>query len=68
MLIIFGIVLFILRKFAWKPILNALKDREESIASALNSAEEAKKEVAGMKADNERIIAEAKQEKNEILK
>ena len=63
MLIIFGIVLFILRKFAWKPILNALKDREESIANALNSAEEAKKEVAGLKADNEKIIAEAKQEK-----
>ena len=68
MLIIFGIVLFILRKFAWKPILNALKDREESIAKALDSAEEAKKEVAGLKADNDRIIAEARQEKNLILK
>jgi len=68
MLIIFGIVLFILRKFAWKPILNALKDREESISQALSSAEEAKKEVAGLKADNDRIIAEARQEKNIILK
>ena len=68
MLIIFGIVLFILRKFAWKPILNALKDREDSISQALNSAEEAKKEVAGLKADNERIIAEARQEKNIILR
>ena len=68
MLIIFGIVLFILRKFAWKPILNALKEREESIASALNSAEEAKREVAGLKADNDKIIAEARQEKNAILK
>ena len=68
MLFIFGIVLFILRKFAWKPILNALKDREESIANALNSAEEAKKEVAGLKADNERIIAEAIQERSNILK
>ena len=68
MLIIFGIVLFILRKFAWKPILNALKDREESIASALNSAEEAKREVAGLRADNDKIIAEARQEKNVILK
>jgi F-type H+-transporting ATPase subunit b len=68
MLIIFGIVLFILRKFAWKPILNALKDREESISLALNSAEEAKKEVAGLKADNDRIIAEARQEKNAILR
>ncbi len=68
MLIIFGIVLFILKKFAWKPILNALKDREESIATALNSAEEAKKEVEGLKADNEKVIAEARREKDAILK
>jgi F-type H+-transporting ATPase subunit b len=68
MIIIFGIVLFILKKFAWKPILEALKEREESIATALNSAEEAKKEVAGLKADNERIIAEARLEKDAILK
>jgi F-type H+-transporting ATPase subunit b len=68
MVIIFGILLFILRKFAWKPILNALKEREESIANALNSAEEAKKEVAGLKADNEKIIAEARKEKDIILK
>ncbi len=68
MLIIFGVVLFILKKFAWKPILNALKEREESIATALNSAEEAKKEVAGLKADNEKIIIEARREKDAILK
>lgn len=68
MIIIFGIVLFILKKFAWKPILTALKDREESIANALNSAEEAKKEVAGLKADNEKIIAEARRERDAILK
>ena len=68
MFIIFGIVLFILRKFAWKPILNALKDREESIAIALNSAEEAKKQVAGLKAENENIMAEARREKGLILK
>lgn len=68
MLIIFGIVLFILRKFAWRPILNALKEREESISNALNSAEEAKREVANLKADNDKIIAEARQEKNVILK
>ena len=68
MLIIFGIVLFVLKKFAWKPILNALKEREESIANALNSAEEAKKEVAGLKADNDKVIAEARKEKDVILK
>ncbi len=68
MLIIFAIVLFILRKFAWVPILTALKAREESIDNALNSAEEARKEVAGLKADNDKIIAEARKEKDIILK
>ncbi|MCF6333094.1 MAG: F0F1 ATP synthase subunit B [Draconibacterium sp.] len=68
MLIIFGIVLFVLRKFAWKPILNALSEREESIATALNSAEAARKEVEGLKADNEKVIAEARREKDIILK
>ncbi len=68
MLIIFGIVLFVLRKFAWKPILNALSEREESIATALNTAEAARKEVEGLKADNEKVIAEARREKDIILK
>jgi F-type H+-transporting ATPase subunit b len=68
MLIIFGIVLFILKKFAWVPILKALKDREKSIADALNTAEKARKEVAGLKASNDQIIAEARKEKDLILK
>ncbi|MBT3383728.1 MAG: F0F1 ATP synthase subunit B [Prolixibacteraceae bacterium] len=68
MVIIFGIVLFILKKFAWKPILSALKDREESIAKALNSAEQARKEVEGLKEGNEKIIAEARIEKDIIIK
>ena len=65
MVIIFGIVLFILRKFAWKPILGALKDRETSIANALNSAEAARKEVASLKADNDKFIIEAKNTSSE---
>jgi len=68
MLIIFGIVLFILKKFAWGPILKALKDRELSISEALNSADKARKEVAGLKASNDQIIAEARREKDIILK
>ena len=68
MLIIFGIVLFILKKFAWVPILKALKDREKSIADALNTAEKTRKEVAGLKASNDQIIAEARKEKDLILK
>ncbi|HYQ55837.1 MAG TPA: F0F1 ATP synthase subunit B [Draconibacterium sp.] len=68
MVIIFGIVLYILKKFAWQPILSAMKEREESISTALNSAEEAKRQVAGLKADNDKIIAEARREKEAILK
>lgn len=68
MIIIFGIALFVLKKFAWGPILKALKDRERSIADALNSAEKARKEVAGLKASNEQIILEARREKEVILK
>lgn len=68
MVIIFGIVLFILKKFAWGPILKALKDRERSISDALNSAEKARKEVAGLKAANDQILAEARREKDIILK
>ena len=68
MLIIFGIVLFILKKFAWTPILNALKERELSISDALQSAETARKEVAGLKASNDQVLAEARREKELILK
>ena len=68
MLIIFGIVLWIMKKFAWAPILKALKDRERSISEALNSADKARKEVAGLKASNDQIIAEARREKEIILK
>lgn len=64
----FSIVFFILKKFAWKPIINALKERETSIAEALNSAQEARKEVEGLKTDNEKILAEARHEKELILK
>lgn len=68
MLVIFGIVLLIMKKFAWGPILKALTDREKSIADALSSADKARKEVAGLKASNEQIIAEARKEKELILK
>ena len=64
----FTIVFLILRKFAWKPIMNALKDRETSIADALNAADKARKDVEGLKADNDKIIAEARREKDQILK
>ncbi|MGL4598761.1 MAG: F0F1 ATP synthase subunit B [Bacteroidia bacterium] len=68
MTLVFLIVLFILKKFAWKPILNMIKEREESIDSALKSAEKAKAEMAALKSDNERIVAEARQERDRLLK
>jgi F-type H+-transporting ATPase subunit b len=66
--IIFLIVLFVLGVFAWKPILGALKMREESIEEALQSAERAKEEMANLQASNEKLLAEAKQERDKLLK
>ena len=68
MVIIFGVTLFILKKFAWKPILHGLKTREESIADALSSAEKAREEMKNLKAGNEKILAEAKREREAILR
>jgi len=67
-LITFVILLIILRKFAWKPILGAVEDREEGIRSALSSAESARKEMENLKADNERILQEARNEREAMLK
>jgi F-type H+-transporting ATPase subunit b len=67
MTITFLIVLLILRKYAWRPILSFLKERENSIQDALLSADRAKEEMSQLKADNERIIAEAKLERDKII-
>lgn len=61
-------VLLILRKFAWPIILKSLKDREESIANALNAAAKAKEEMAALKADNEKLIMQARLERDQLLK
>lgn len=66
--ITFLILLILLRKFAWKPILGAVKSREESIENALKSAEKAREEMEQLKSDNERIIKEARAERDEMLK
>jgi F-type H+-transporting ATPase subunit b len=68
MLLMFIIVLLILKKFAWKPILNALRNREQSIEESLRSADKAKKEMEKLKADNEKVLAEARKERDEMLK
>ena len=68
MMITFLIVLILLRKFAWKPILKMIKDREESIDSALKSAENAKLEMQALKSDNEKILALARNERDTMMK
>ncbi|GAB3827974.1 F0F1 ATP synthase subunit B [Hymenobacter jeollabukensis] len=67
-LAIFLILLLILRAFAWKPILAALSEREESIEGALRQADQAKLEMQALKADNDKLLAEARMERDRILK
>jgi len=68
MLFSFSIVLVILKKFAWKPILAALKEREEFIEDSLSEARKAKEEMALLKHQNEDLLKEAQEEKDVILK
>jgi F-type H+-transporting ATPase subunit b len=67
-LLAFLIVFFILKKFAWKPILKSLKDRETSIADSLATAERVKAEMAQFKSENEALLAKAREERGQILK
>ena len=60
----FLILMFLLKKFAWSPILGAVKEREASIREALESAENARNEMANLQADNERILKEARAERD----
>ena len=64
----FAILYFILAKYAWKPILGAVNDREKSIKDALSAAEKAKEEMANLKSDNEKILNEAKLQREALLK
>ena len=64
----FVILYFLLKKFAWKPILGSVNDREASIREALLAAENAKKEMENLKSDNEKILKEAKIERENMLK
>lgn len=66
--IIFLVFFFLMKKFAWKPILGAVKSREESINNALVAAETARKEMLNLKADNQRLLDEARAERDTMLK
>lgn len=67
-LLAFLIVFYILAKFAWKPILKSLKERETGIADALATAEKVKLEMAALKSENEALLAKAREERAQLLK
>ncbi len=67
-LIAFLLVFFILKKFAWKPILSSLKERELGIADAIASAEKIKAEMSQLKSENEALLTKAREERGSILK
>src|SRR5690242_8636465 len=67
-LLAFLIVFFILKKFAWPAIVKGLKDRQQSIASSLETAERVKAEMAQLKNENEALLAKAREERAQLLK
>jgi F-type H+-transporting ATPase subunit b len=67
-IIIFLTVLFLLAKFAWKPITGALHEREAHIAEALGAAEKAKEEMKNLQASNEKLLQEARLERDKLMK
>ena len=68
MIVSFGIVVFLLGRFAWKPILNSVKTREQGIEDALNEAKKMREEIASMKAGNEALMAQAREEREVLLR
>jgi len=66
--VIFSIFFAVLAKFAWKPILGALKQRDDMIKGSLEAAENARKEMLKLQSDNEAILRKAREEREEILK
>lgn len=68
MAVLFLALLFLLRKFAWKPILDSVNEREEGIKNALASAEDARKEMENLNASNEQLLKEARAERDALMK
>ena len=67
-LFIFIGLILLLKKFAWKPILDAVNERETSIKDALSSADDARKEMASLQQDNQKVLQEARAEREALLK
>lgn len=66
--VVFVLLLLLLRKFAWRPILNAVNEREQGIKDALDAAEKAKLEMANLQADNEKLLQDARAEREIMMK
>lgn len=66
--IVFLVLILLMAKFAWKPILGAIQSREDSINDALASAENARKEMQNLQADNEKLLKEARIQRDALLK
>ena len=67
-LIIFVLLFLLLSKLAWKPIISSLKERERSIQDALDTAEKARLEMSQLRSDNEKLLKEAREERERILR
>lgn len=68
MTLAFAVLIFVLRRYAWKPILQSLRERENTIDEALNMANTVREEMKDLKADNERLLVEAQEERTKILR
>ncbi len=66
-LVLFVILFFMLRKFAWRPIMKGISDREITIQTSLDQAKKAREEMENLKSDNERLLAEARAEREHLL-
>jgi F-type H+-transporting ATPase subunit b len=66
--VLFVALILLLKKFAWKPILDSVNDREEGIKNALDAAEKAKLEMQNLQADNQKLLKEARAEREDMLK
>lgn len=67
-LVAFLVVFFLLAKFAWPAIIHGLREREQSIATSLETAKRVKEEMAQLKSDNEQLLAKAREERSQLLK
>jgi F-type H+-transporting ATPase subunit b len=67
MVLIFSLLLFILGKYAWKPVLKSLKNRENSIEDALRLADKTREQMAQLKSDNEKLMDEARKERDKMM-